>query len=328
MSTQINYYNLDKLDAEAFPKLLEESIGEVDKCVSLLSSPINLAISVFSNDTISKLLLLLARLPVFAKDFEVLFKDDLDVLQVLKKLKFFVNLSIQETVYLLVKLSAIRHKKDIELEQYFSTQDSTSKNTSENILDMRFHGAIKQGLLFPERHPMKAKYIEQFEILEKIEPHAVYPTSIYRQSDGCTVATHDSQKIEAVMSTTLTTSIRISSHVLAYSNPLLAEIYRPLGRVVMVIDNKLTDPIYTKDYVKTLTNERATLTMDPSQDPAAYTKMTISDQINRYFAYHKVSVKALVKSGNETDKDIEKVQGSFFSILHNCYLLTFPLLKV
>ena len=111
------------------------------------------------------------------------------------------------------------------------------------------------------------------------------------------------------MSTTLSTSIRIASHVLAFQSSLLAEIYRPLGRVVMIIDDKLTDAEYTTDYVKTSTNERATLAMDPSKDPEAYSKMNIAEQINRYFAHHNVEVTSLIKSGNETEKDIKNVQG-------------------
>ena len=304
MSTQIDYYKLDKLEAHSFQKLLKESIVEIDKCTEKVQLN-DLAVSLFTNDTLCKLLLRLARLPVFAKDFQVLFKEDLDVLQILKKLKFFVNLTIRETIYLFVKLAALHHNnRDVDIKTYFSTTDT------ESVLDLRFHAAIKRGLLFPDGHPKQDEFVKEMEGLETIEPHAVYPTSIYRQSDGCTIATHDSQKIEAVMSTTLTTTIRISSHVLGFTNHLLAEIYRPLGRVVMVIDDKLTDLTYTNDYVKTSTNERATLLMDPSKDPTAYTKMTIAEQINRYFSYHNVEVTSLIKSGNETEKDIENVQGS------------------
>ena len=177
---------------------------------------------------------------------------------------------------------------------------------------MRFHSAIKRGLLFSNvfnGNQKQAYFIEEFKNLEKIEPHAIYPTSIYRQSNGCTVATLDSQKIEAVMSTTLTRSIRISLHVLAFSSPPLAEIYRPLGSVVMIIDDKLTDSEYTNDYVKISTNERVTLDMDPHSDPEAYSNMTISQQINRYFMFHRVKVRSIVKSGNETEKDIRNVEG-------------------
>ena len=315
MSTQIDYYKLDDLDADSFRDLLKQSISEIDNSLSAVTKNANvlplddLAAALFANGTISKLLLLLARLPVFSKDFEVLFKESLDVLQILKKLKYFLNLNIRETLYLLAKLSSLYNNSDVDITNYFSAAGSSED--SENVLDLRFHGAVKRGLLFPIGHPQHVYYMKEFEHLEKIEPHAVYPTSIYRQSDGCTVATHDSQKIEAVMSTTLTTSIRIASHVLAFESNHLAEIYRPLGRVVMIIDDKLTDAEYTTDYVKTSTNERATLAMDPSKDPEAYSKMNIAEQINRYFAHHDVKVTSLIKSGNETEKDIKNVQGKF-----------------
>ena len=314
MSTQIDYYKLDELDADSFRDLLKQSIGEIDNSLSEVTKNANvlplddLAAAIFTNGTISKLLLLLARLPVFSKDFEVLFKESLDVLQILKKLKYFLNLNIRETLYyLLAKLSSLHNNSDLDITNYFSAAGTPVD--SENVLDLRFHGAVKRGLLFPIGHPQQVYYMKEFEHLEKIEPHAVYPTSIYRQSDGCTVATHDSQKIEAVMSTTLTTSIRIASHVLAFKSVHLAEIYRPLGRVVMIIDDKLTDAEYTTDYVKTSTNERATLAMDPSKDPEAYSKINIAEQINRYFAHHNVEVTSLIKSGNETEKDIKNVQG-------------------
>merc|ERR1719436_1964843 len=83
------------------------------------------------------------------------------------------------------------------------------------------------------------KYLENARELEFIDPHAVYPTSIYRHCDGLTLATQDSQTIEAVMSTTLTTTIKITNHVLDPKNRLLADVYEPLGRCVALIDDKI-----------------------------------------------------------------------------------------
>ena len=45
--------------------------------------------------------------------------------------------------------------------------------------------------------------------MEVQDPHAVYPTNIYRQCDGYTVSSKDCSTIESVMSTTLTTTIKI-----------------------------------------------------------------------------------------------------------------------
>jgi hypothetical protein len=53
------------------------------------------------------------------------------------------------------------------------------------------------------------------------------------------MATPDSQTIEAVMSTILTTTIKITRNVLDPKNTILAEVYKPLGRCVAVIDDKV-----------------------------------------------------------------------------------------
>lgn len=310
MSTtkQINYYELDKLDAKVFTSLLDDTVSTVQKAVEETKDKFSLddfAVRLFDDEKVTKLLLLLARLPVFAKDFEELFQHNLDALQILKKLKFWINLKIRETMYLMVKLSIVivdpSAVNDVDITTFFSVDRQSSG--VERLVDLKFQGAVLQGLLFGDNESKRAAFIKEFGTLEKIEPHAVYPTSIYRQSDGCTVATNDSQKIEAVMSTTLTTSIRISSHVLGYDNSLLAEIYRPLGRVVIVLDDKLNDESYTSGDVEIATNRRVMANAAGECD-----KITIAEQINRYFSYHDVDVHMLVRSGNEVDKDIENVQ--------------------
>jgi 3-dehydroquinate synthase len=53
------------------------------------------------------------------------------------------------------------------------------------------------------------------------------------------MASPDSQTIEAVMSTNITTTIKICRHVLDPENQILAEVYKPLGRCVAVVDDKV-----------------------------------------------------------------------------------------
>merc|ERR1719197_1142254 len=122
----------------------------------------------------------------------------------------------------------------------------------------------------------KEKYIENAEYLEIAAPHAVYPTSIYRQCDGLTLATEDASTIEAVMSTAITTTIKIARDVLETSNELLYNVYKPLGRCVAVVDDKVD---------------------------AAYGK-----KLDAYFAAHGIKFTKLVFSGNEADKDIRDVE--------------------
>jgi len=79
-------------------------------------------------------------------------------------------------------------------------------------------------------------YIDNEQELEKVEPHAVYPTSPFRSCDGQVLASEDSSLIEGVMSTTITTTIKIVTGVLDPENATLRQVYGPLGRCVAVVD--------------------------------------------------------------------------------------------
>merc|ERR1719197_2075317 len=123
---------------------------------------------------------------------------------------------------------------------------------------------------------VKRAYKLNAAYLEHADPHAVYPTSIYRQCDALTLATEDASTIEAVMSTTLTTTIKIARDVLQPSNRLLYNVYKPLGRCVAVVDDKVDE--------------------------------NHGKQLDAYFAHHGIEFIKLVFSGNEVDKDIRDVE--------------------
>jgi len=121
-----------------------------------------------------------------------------------------------------------------------------------------------------------AKYMENAGYLEAADAHAVYPTSIYRQCDALTLATPDASTIESVMSTTITTTIKIARNVLDPSNNLLSDVYQPLGRCVAVVDDKVDKHFGT--------------------------------EIDNYFAAKGIEFTKLLFSGNEVDKGIEDVE--------------------
>jgi len=73
-------------------------------------------------------------------------------------------------------------------------------------------------------------YQQNAEYLEEADPHAVYPTSIYRMCEGYVLAKPDASMIESTMSLTLTTTIKIVNDVLDPANPELKNVYQPLGR--------------------------------------------------------------------------------------------------
>merc|ERR1719336_3766224 len=129
---------------------------------------------------------------------------------------------------------------------------------------------------------VQAEYNENATYLEVADPHAVYPTSIYRQCDALTLATPNASTIEAIMSTSLTTTIKITRDVLSSANRLLYDVYKPLGRCVAVIDDKVED--------------------------------LFGSEIDEYFASHDIQYVKMVYSGNEADKDIRDVESILRSL--------------
>jgi len=112
--------------------------------------------------------------------------------------------------------------------------------------------------------------------MEVTNPHLVYPTSIYQTSGGQCFSTSDSSKIEAFLSTTKTSSIRILNRVLDVDSLYLRNLYKPLSRCVCVID-KTVDGHW-------------------------------GDKLDNYFAEHGIELVKLVYRAFEADKHIGSVQ--------------------
>lgn len=70
-------------------------------------------------------------------------------------------------------------------------------------------------------------------------PHALYPTSAYRMSDGHVESSADERTVEAVMNVSTFSSIKVVDRVLEPDNPTLRDIYHPLGRCVTFIDENV-----------------------------------------------------------------------------------------
>lgn len=129
-------------------------------------------------------------------------------------------------------------------------------------------------------------FSQQYESLERDlmvdNPHAIYPTTPYRDSIGDVVASDDFQQVEAVMTSRTSTSIRIVEHVLSHRDQTLSDIYSPVGRCVCVID--------------------------------ANVHRHYSDDVESYFQYHGIDLDLLVYRAMEVDKGIgtvERMLGDF-----------------
>jgi len=110
------------------------------------------------------------------------------------------------------------------------------------------------------------------------------------------MASPDSQTIEAVMSTNITTTIKITRGILEPTNPILAEVYKPLGRCVAVVDDKV--------------------------------EKLFGDALNKYFEANDIPLVMLVHSGNEIDKDIRNVENVLVDMKNNGVARNEPVLVV
>jgi len=120
------------------------------------------------------------------------------------------------------------------------------------------------------------------EQLVKENPHAIYPTSSYRESRGHVESTDDDQTIEAVMRSSTFTSIRMLDHSLDVEQTLLRDTYIALGRCVCLVDQNV--------------------------------ELYYSEQLEHYFSYHGIQLEKLVYRAMEVDKGIatvEKMLGDF-----------------
>ncbi|MEM7724982.1 MAG: sedoheptulose 7-phosphate cyclase [Cyanobacteria bacterium P01_A01_bin.45] len=119
------------------------------------------------------------------------------------------------------------------------------------------------------------------ELVEK-DPHAIYPTSSYRQSRGYVVSTADDQTIEAVLNSSTFTSVKLVDNVLEPKQSILRDMYISLGRCVCLVDKNV--------------------------------ERYYGEQLEHYFDYHGIHLEKLVYRAMEVDKGIhsvEKMLGDF-----------------
>jgi len=241
----------------------------------------------------------------------------LDQLACLKKLKYFLNLPMGQILQLLselCKMVVMSDKKNISNEstdhlwifvlanivnELFNT---APKSFAHKLMLMQFKTFVLEDTNERRKEGKQLSDLEFYRDLEmqleKADPHATFPTSIYRRCDGRTFASQDAQTIEATMGTVLTTTIKITRNVLnPKTNHLLASVYRPLGRVVAIVDDKVDNLGY-------------------------------SDELRRYFKHFKLDVTILVFGGNEVDKDMSTVENILIALKANNVSRNLPVLIV
>jgi 3-dehydroquinate synthase len=284
---EIKYYDFDEVIAV---DILKGARGAVDAAAEILAtddSPDEKLRDILSDSNVQAILVTVSRLPVFSKEMGRAFKNDLDLLRILKQLKYFWDLATTHFAILLEQVSI--HTCGEEKAAAFTCFQAALAATQR-------HGQKIKDIAHTLPSNVQAEYRKNADYLEVADPHAVYPTSIYRQCDALTLATQDASTIEAIMSTSLTTTIKITRDVLSSANRLLYDVYKPLGRCVAVIDDKV-EALY-------------------------------GSALDKYFASHRIEYVKLVYSGNEADKDIRDVENILVDMKKNGVARNEPLLVV
>ncbi|MEM9162788.1 MAG: sedoheptulose 7-phosphate cyclase, partial [Cyanobacteria bacterium P01_F01_bin.4] len=129
-----------------------------------------------------------------------------------------------------------------------------------------------------------AFYQSLAERLVEENPHAIYPTSSYRESRGYVESTADDQNIEAVMRSSTFTSIKLIDNSLDPEQLILRDLYVSFGRCVCLVDQNV--------------------------------ERFYGEQIEHYFAYHGIQLDKLVYRAMEVDKGISTVERMLGDLKH------------
>jgi len=255
------YYDLDTPD---FPKL-DESLKEAFASVALaveFDDVLAAVQTIFKDAKLSALLIAVSRLAAFSQEVAAEFKHDLNLLKAVKTLKYFYSSPIATVIF---SLSSVGKAYSEANWSDFAMKVAASDFATKNLKEL---GQITPGLTI--------LYKDNAEFLECADPHSVFPTSMYRVCDGRVDANQDASIIESVMSTTITTTIKIQTGILNTSNMTLYEVYKPIGKCVAVIDK--------------------------------FVEEEWGAQIAAYFQHHGIEYVPMVYRAMEVDKDISTVE--------------------
>jgi len=263
---EMNIYKLSAVDVKQLRSRIRSAVTSLNALkLGDASTSGEFVELIFNNEKVCDLLIYLSRMPVFSKDFAKAFTDNLNLLSTTKKLKYFTNLSVGHNAILFKNLAAFSGEPlpgaHHQIEALF--EDELSSLKVKDYMNLKPFKRSK-------------RYLANDIALERIDPHAVYPTSIYRNCDGCMMATEDSRTIEAVMTTDITTTIKITRSVLDPTHTALSEVYKPLGRCIAVVDDKVEN-LY-------------------------------GSQLQEYFDANRIPFTKFIHEGNEINKDIKNVQ--------------------
>ena len=236
----------------------------------------------FAHQKFQDLLVALAEAPVFAIDFGKQFAaaQAVEGISTCRVLRGGLNLPLQHFFALAGQLFASfsEHpgaKRASPVWQKFALSICA-------LADLADLKGIRYGARRLKNPDARNFYIALANRLEVDIPHAVYPTSNYRESTGSVESTKDDQTIEAVMSVSTFSTIKMVDNSLHIDQPVLKDIYKPLGRCVCLVDGNV--------------------------------ELFYGDQLKAYFDHHSITLHKIVYRAMEVDKNVrtvEKMLGDF-----------------
>ena len=207
----------------------------------------------------------ITEIDVYSQDIAEEFKNE-DAVTGLSSIKILKSALNHKSYFFLQNLSDLIFSFDEDKGAIWS---DFAENVKE--IDLADTKVLDLGL----KSKAKSDYADLRDIYEKKNPHALYPTSSYRESYGYTLSTKNYQHIEAVMGLKTFTTLKVQHNTLDPDVPLLRDIYKSLKRCVCLVDQNVED--------------------------------NFGDKITDYFAHHDIKLEKLVYRAMEIDKSYENV---------------------
>lgn len=220
--------------------------------------------------------------PAFGMDFahEFATADALDAVAPCRMLRGALNLSLEQLFQLVAQVASAfdSHGTSGQVGGDWS-RFADRIHGAPDIRDVRLLQYLTSTL--PDAK-INQRYADLAEQLIETNPHAVYPTSAYRECNGRVASSADHRSVEAVMSFSTFSSIRMVDHILDNGKTELRDIYRPLGRCICLVDQNVQEH---------------------------YGAALVA-----YFKHHDITLEALVYRAMEADKGlatVERMLGDF-----------------
>lgn len=221
---------------------------------------------IFSSEVLRDLLLTLINSPVFSEELgrEFAAAGAIQGLSACRQLRSSLNASLSRFFGLLAELFRAFDLAAGLAWSGFADRVHASEWGQQKLLNVLLQG--QDG----------AFYAELAAQLEVRDPHAIYPTSSYRESSAHVFSSDDEQTIEAVMTSRTFTSIKVLENSLDPQQLTLRDLYISHGRCVCLVDQNV--------------------------------ERYYGEQIEHYFAHHHIHLDKLVYRAMEVDKGIHTVE--------------------